>query len=42
MHKDPADRIHVASARVERLTLITSDKAVLKFAKTTGLAHLRA
>ena len=42
MHKDPADRILVASARVERLTLVTADKAVLKFAKTTGLAHMRA
>jgi len=42
MHKDPADRILVASARVERLTLVTSDKAVLDFAKSTGLAHLRA
>ena len=42
MHKDPADRIIVATARVERMTLVTSDKAVLAFAKTTGLAHLRA
>jgi PIN domain nuclease of toxin-antitoxin system len=42
MHKDPADRILVASARVERLTLVTSDKAMLAFAKTTGLAYLRA
>jgi PIN domain nuclease of toxin-antitoxin system len=42
MHKDPSDRILVASARVERLTLVTADKAVLKFAKTTGLDHLRA
>jgi PIN domain nuclease of toxin-antitoxin system len=42
MHKDPADRILVASARVERLTLVTADKAVLKFAKTTGLAYMRA
>jgi PIN domain nuclease of toxin-antitoxin system len=42
MHKDPADRILVASARVERLTLVTADQAVLSFAKTTGLACLRA
>jgi PIN domain nuclease of toxin-antitoxin system len=42
MHKDPADRILVASARVERMTLVTSDKAVLSFAKATRLAHLRA
>ena len=42
MHKDPADRILVASARIEKLRLVTSDKAVLAFAKTSGLAHLRA
>jgi PIN domain nuclease of toxin-antitoxin system len=42
MHKDPADRILVASARVERLTLVTADKAVLAFAKSTALAFLRA
>jgi PIN domain nuclease of toxin-antitoxin system len=42
MHKDPSDRIIVATARVEAFTLITCDKAVLAFAKTTGLAHLRA
>ena len=42
MHKDPADRILVASARVEGLTLVTSDKAVLNFAKSTKLPHLRA
>ena len=42
MHKDPADRILVASARVENLTLVTADKALLKFAKRTGLGHVRA
>jgi PIN domain nuclease of toxin-antitoxin system len=42
MHKDPADRILVASARIERMTLITADKAILAFAKTSGLACLRA
>lgn len=42
MHKDPADRILVASARVDALTLVTSDKAILAFAKATKLAHLRA
>jgi PIN domain nuclease of toxin-antitoxin system len=41
MHKDPADRILVASARVERMTLVSSDKKVLNFAKATGLPHLR-
>ncbi len=38
MHKDPADRMIVASARVERLTLITCDRPMLAFAKATGLA----
>ena len=38
MHKDPADRMIVASARVERLLLITSDRPMLAFAKATGLA----
>ena len=42
MHKDPADRILVASARIEKLTLVTSDKAILAFAKATSLACLRA
>ena len=42
MHKDPADRILVASARVERMRIATSDKAVLTFAKSSGLPYLRA
>ncbi len=42
MHKDPADRILVASARVEHLTLVTSDKAILRFAKSVHLPCLRA
>ncbi|MHB1959388.1 MAG: type II toxin-antitoxin system VapC family toxin [Acidobacteriaceae bacterium] len=37
MHKDPADRIIVASARVERLTLITCDKLMLSFGRSIGL-----
>jgi PIN domain nuclease of toxin-antitoxin system len=41
MHKDPSDRILVASARVDGLTLVTSDKKILNFAKTTGLSCLR-
>jgi PIN domain nuclease of toxin-antitoxin system len=41
MHKDPADRILVASARVEHLTLVTSNKNVLNFARKTRLPHLR-
>ena len=42
MHKDPADRIIVASARVERLALVTRDKDILDFARLTGLAHMQA
>ncbi len=42
MHKDPADRILVASARVERLTLVTRDREILDFAKLTKLAVLQA
>ncbi len=38
MHKDPADRMIVASARIERLLLVTCDKPMLAFAKATGLA----
>ncbi len=42
MHKDPCDRILVASARVERLTLVTRDRDILDFAKATNLAVLKA
>lgn len=38
MHKDLADRMIVASARVEGLTLITRDKPMLAFAKAVDLA----
>ena len=31
LHKDPFDRIPVAQARVEGLTLLTSDKMVAKY-----------
>ena len=31
LHKDPFDRIFVAQARVEGLTLLTADKAVAKY-----------
>jgi PIN domain nuclease of toxin-antitoxin system len=41
MHKDPSDRILVASARVERLTLVTSDKKIIDFAKATGMSCLK-
>ena len=31
LHKDPFDRILVAQARVEGLTLLTADKAIAKY-----------
>lgn len=42
VHKDPADRILIASARVERLTLVTRDQKVLEFASRNHMAHLVA
>ncbi len=42
MHKDPADRILVASARIERLTLVTRDRDILGFAKAIKLPCLQA
>jgi PIN domain nuclease of toxin-antitoxin system len=42
MHKDPADRILVASARVESLTLLTRDKAILRFAEVADFSFFRA
>lgn len=32
-HKDPFDRILIAQARVEGLTLLTADKTVAKYGK---------
>jgi len=42
MHKDPADRILVASSRVQQLTLVTRDREIIDFAKATKLAVLQA
>jgi PIN domain nuclease of toxin-antitoxin system len=42
MHNDPCDRILVATARIERLTLVTRDGAILDFAKATNLAVMKA
>lgn len=42
VHKDPADRILLATARVEHLTLVTRDEKMLEFAARTHLAHLVA
>jgi PIN domain nuclease of toxin-antitoxin system len=38
-HNDPVDRILVATARIERLTLLTRDRAILDYA---AKGHLRA
>ena len=37
MHGDPADRLIVATARVENLTLLTRDNKIQKYAKTKQL-----
>ncbi len=42
VHKDPADRILIATARVEGLTFVTRDKLVLEFATRNHLSHLIA
>ena len=42
VHKDPADRILIATARVEGLTFVTRDKQVLEFATRNHLPHLIA
>lgn len=41
MDNDPADRILVASARVERMTMVTSDAKMQSFAKRIGLTCLK-
>jgi PIN domain nuclease of toxin-antitoxin system len=42
MHKDPADRILVASARIEGMTIVTRDKSIVDFAVATNLSYLQA
>lgn len=37
-HGDPADRILIATARAKRLTLLTRDKQILRYAKEGHLA----
>lgn len=39
-HEDPADRIIVATARIEHLTLLTRDNRILQYSKTKR--HLEA
>lgn len=31
LHRDPADRLLIASARLERLTLVTADRLILNY-----------
>ena len=38
-HRDPADRMLIATARAHDLTLITRDRAILAYA---ALGHVRA
>jgi PIN domain nuclease of toxin-antitoxin system len=42
LNKDPSDRILVATARIQALTLLTRDKDVVRFAKQTNLAFALA
>lgn len=39
LHRDPADRMLIATARSENLVLVTRDKAILDYA---ALGHVRA
>jgi PIN domain nuclease of toxin-antitoxin system len=39
-HNDPVDRILIATARVERLTLVTRDRVILDYAAGGGLRAL--
>ena len=39
LNKDPSDRILVATARIESLTLMTCDKEIIRFARKTSLAY---
>lgn len=41
MQQDPVDRLLLASARVERMTMVTSDAKIQSFAKSTGLTCLK-
>jgi PIN domain nuclease of toxin-antitoxin system len=42
LNKDPSDRILVATARIQALTLLTRDKDIVRFAKQTTLAFALA
>ena len=42
IHRDPSDRILIASARLEGMRLVTRDREILSFAKATKLSVLEA
>jgi PIN domain nuclease of toxin-antitoxin system len=42
LNRDPSDRILVATARIERLRLMSRDKDIRRFAKQTGLSIEKA
>ena len=42
LHADPADRILVATARLQRCTLVTRDERLLEYAETGHVEALRA
>ncbi len=37
-HRDPADRIIIATARLERLTIVTADKIILNYPHISSLS----
>ena len=41
-HEDPADRMIVATARVEKLTLITRDKKMLSYSQSKYVSTIKA
>lgn len=41
-HDDPADRMIVATARVENLTLVTKDKRIIKYSKDKHVTVIAA
>lgn len=41
-HEDPADRMIIATARIERLTMITRDQRILKYGKNKYISVVKA
>jgi PIN domain nuclease of toxin-antitoxin system len=38
VHRDPADRVIIATARLNKLTLVTTDKKILEYPHVTTLS----